>query len=140
MNTYYFNGWELNGGLLMIMAFLALIGLGANVRLFTKCNMPGWAAAIPGYNVVLAMRIVGRPSSHALFFLIPGFNLYFFLKTTIELAQSFGKKTNLDFLLAAVFNVFYVLNLSLAYQEEYVGPVYGRKDKDIAHGSSLRHA
>lgn len=43
----------------------------------------------------------------------------------IELAQSFGKRTTLDYLLVVFFNVFYMLNLSLAYQEEYDGPVYG---------------
>ena len=125
MNNYYLFGWELSGGVLMMIGFLALIGLGANARLFMKCNISGWSAFVPGYNVVMAMKIVGRPASHALFFLIPGFNVYFFLRTTIELAQSFGKKTNVDFALAAIFNVFYVLNLSLAYQEEYQGPVYG---------------
>jgi len=125
MNNYYLLGWELSGGVLMMIAFLALIGLGANARLFMKCNISGWAAFVPGYNVVMTMKIVGRPASHALFFLIPGFNVYFFLRTTIEIAQSFGKKTNVDFALAAIFNVFYVLNLSLAYQEEYKGPVYG---------------
>ena len=125
MNNYYLLGWELSGGVLMMIGFLALIGLGANARLFMKCNISGWSAFVPGYNVVIAMKIVGMPASHALFFLIPGFNVYFFLRTTIELAQSFGKKTNVDFALAAIFNVFYVLNLSLAYQEEYQGPVYG---------------
>ena len=125
MNNYFLLGWELSGGVLMMIGFLALIGLGANARLFMKCNISGWSAFVPGYNVVMAMKIVGRPASHALFFLIPGFNVYFFLRTTIELAQSFGKKTNVDFALAAIFNVFYVLNLSLAYQEEYQGPVYG---------------
>jgi len=125
MNNYYLLGWDLSGGVLMMIGFLALIGLGANARLFMKCNISGWSAFVPGYNVVMAMKIVGRPASHALFFLIPGFNVYFFLRTTIELAQSFGKKTNVDFALAAIFNVFYVLNLSLAYQEEYQGPVYG---------------
>ena len=125
MNNYYLLGWELSGGVLMMIGFLALIGLGANARLFMKCNISGWSAFVPGYNVVMAMKIVGRPASHALFFLIPGFNVYFFLRTTIELAQSFGKKTNFDFALAAIFNVFYVLNLSLAYQEEYQGPAYG---------------
>jgi hypothetical protein len=50
----------------------------------------------------------------------------------MELAQSFGKKSNLDFALAVFFNVFYVLNLSLSYQEEYEGPVYGQiKDSDV---------
>ena len=92
----------------MMTAFLAMIAVGANARLFMKCSIPGWKAFVPGYNVVMAMKIIGRPASHALFFLIPGFNLFFFLRTTIELAQSFGKKSNLDFALAAVFNVFYV--------------------------------
>ena len=75
----------------------------------------------PGYNVVIAMRILGRPDAHALLFLVPVFNVYFFFKTVIELAQAFGKHTMTDFVLAAVFNVFYVLNLSLAWQEEYEG-------------------
>ena len=132
MNNYYILGWEVSGGFLMITAFLLLIGLGANARLFMKCNVSGWLAFVPGYNVVMAMRIIGRPSSHALYFLIPIFNVYFFLRTTMELAQSFGKKSNLDFTLAVFFNVFYVLNLSLSYQEEYEGPVYGQiKDSDV---------
>ncbi len=132
MNNYYILGWEVSGGFLMITAFLLLIGLGANARLFMKCNVSGWLVFVPGYNVVMAMRIIGRPSSHALYFLIPIFNVYFFLRTTMELAQSFGKKSNLDFALAVFFNVFYVLNLSLSYQEEYEGPVYGQiKDSDV---------
>jgi hypothetical protein len=31
----------------------------------------------------------------------------------------------IDYILVCVFNVFYVLNLALAYNEEYQGPVYG---------------
>ena len=120
--------------------FLILIGIGANGKLFLKCGQPGWAAFVPGYNVVVAMRILGRPDSHALLFLIPGFNLYFFIKTTIELAQSFGKKSNIDFFLAAVFNIFYVLNLSLAYQEEYEGPVYGKMGTSKSGNESLSPA
>ena len=126
MNNFYILGWEVSGGFLMITAFLLLIGLGANARLFMKCNISGWSAFVPGYNVVMTMKIVGRPSTHALYFLIPIFNIYFFFRTSIEIAQSFGKKSNLDFALAAFFNVFYVLNLSLSYQEEYKGPVYGQ--------------
>ena len=118
-------GYEFSGAFLLVSIFFTLISLGANWRLFLKCEQPGWAAFVPGYNVVIAMRIIGRPMSHALLFLIPGFNVYFALRTMIELAQSFGKRTSLDYFLVVFFNVFYMLNLSLAYQEEYVGPVYG---------------
>lgn len=129
MSDFGFFGFEMSGATAAASTFLALIAIGANSKLFMKCGQPVWAALVPGYNVVVAMRILGRPDSHALFFLIPGFNLYFFFKTTIELAQSFGKRTTLDFVFATVFNVFYVLNLSLAYQEEYEGPVYGTTSK-----------
>ena len=137
MNTFHMLGLELSGGVVTMTAFLAMIAVGANARLFMKCGIPGWKAFVPGYNVVMAMKIIGRPASHALFFLIPGFNLFFFLRTTIELAQSFGKKSNFDFALAAVFNVFYVLNLSLAYQEEYEGPVYGKMTMSNSENSPL---
>jgi signal peptidase I len=119
-------GLNFSGGTGLAFMFLTLIALGANAKLFMKCEQPIWAAFVPGYNVVVAMRILGRPDAHALLFLVPVFNVYFFFKTVIELAQAFGKHTMTDFVLAAVFNVFYVLNLSLAWQEEYEGPVYGK--------------
>jgi hypothetical protein len=126
-------GFEVSGAILLMSLFFTLISLGANWRLFLKCDQPGWTAFVPGYNVVVAMRIIGRPDSHALLFLIPGYNVYFALRTMIELAQSFGKRTSLDYFLVVFFNVFYMLNLGLAYQEEYDGPVYGKlgvkKDK-----------
>ena len=71
MNTFHIWGWELSGGVVMMTAFLAMIAVGANARLFMKCSIPGWKAFVPGYNVVMAMKIIGRPWSHALFFLIP---------------------------------------------------------------------
>lgn len=42
-------------------------------------------------------------------------------------AQSFGKDHWLDHVLVIVFNAFYVLNLGLAYNEEYEGPVYEKR-------------
>jgi hypothetical protein len=36
-----------------------------------------------------------------------------------------------------VFNVFYVLNLALAYNEEYQGPVYGTSRAHHAHDGEL---
>ena len=129
MNTLTLFGMEFNGATAMATMFLTLIALGANCKLFMKCEQPIWAALVPGYNVVIAMRILGRPDAHALLFLVPLFNLYFFFKTVIELAQAFGKHTMTDFVLASVFNVFYILNLSLAWQEEYEGPVYGKASR-----------
>lgn len=137
MDTSTIFGLEYSGPTMAAAVIITLIAIGANARLFTKCSQPMWAALVPGYNVVIAMRIIGRPDAHALLFLVPVLNIYFFFRTIIELAQSFGKTSNLDFVLASLFNVFYVLNLSLAYQEEYEGPVYGTTARQ---GSSLQTA
>ena len=121
----FFDTFELDGGFALGSLFITLIALAGNWRLFVKCNQPGWAVIVPGYNVVVAMRIIGRPSMHALYFLIPVYNLYFFFRTILELANTFGKEGTLDYVLASVFNVFYILNLGLSEEEEYQGPVYG---------------
>jgi hypothetical protein len=52
-------------------------------------------------------------------------------KLLIEIAQSFGKVSMIDAIFVCFFNVFYVLNLGLAYQESYYGPVYGISLKDV---------
>ena len=121
-----FDTLEMDGGVVIGFLFVVLVALAGNWRLFVKSGQPGWSVVVPGYNVVIAMRIVGRPDSHALRFLIPGYNVFFFFKTIMELAASFGKRSNLDFGLAAVFNIFYILNLGLSEDEEYQGPVFGQ--------------
>lgn len=131
-------GMEVSGGAGLVALFLSLISLGANWKLFLKCDQPTWATFVPGYNVVIAMRIIGRPDWHALYFLIPGFNVYFVLRTMIELAQSFGKRSTVDYVLVCLFNLFYILNLALAYQEAYQGPAYvkGREGRGFSNGLS----
>ena len=122
----YFDTLELDGGVVIGFLFVALVALAGNWRLFVKSGQPGWSVVVPVYNVVIAMRIVGRPDSHALRLLIPGYNVFFFFKTIMELAASIGKRSNVDFGLAAVFNIFYILNLGLSEDEEYQGPVFGQ--------------
>lgn len=131
------NALNLDGGMALGGLFVALVGLAGNWRLYVKCGQPGWSVLVPGYNVVIAMRIIGRPASHALRFLIPGYNVYFFFRTVMEVASTFGKRSTLDHVFACVFHVFYVLNLGLSEEEEYLGPVHGQLSKGKARGTSL---
>jgi signal peptidase I len=112
-------------GYTFLVGFLLVIGSLGAARLFAKSNQPWVAAFIPVWNVIVVLKMVGRPVSHLAFFLVPFFNVYFFFRLCIELAQSFGKYSIIDYILVSVFNVFYILNLALAYNEEYQGPVYG---------------
>jgi len=115
----------------VLIVFLGMIAACGAARLYDKAGQPFWHALVPGLNVVSLMRIIGRPDLHALWLLVPGANLYFAAKWLIELAQSFGKSLWLDYVLVVVFNAFYVLNLGLAYSEEYEGPVY-QKSRETA--------
>jgi len=122
--------WQDNPHYIMLGGLMLVIGIVGKARLFAKADQPWQAALVPVWDVIVALRMVGRPVSHIAYFLVPVFNIYFSFKVLIEIAQSFGKRTSLDYAMVCLFNVFYVLNLALAYNEEYVGPVYGHDLKD----------
>ena len=111
----------------VLIVFLGMIVACGAARLYDKAGQPFWHALVPGLNVVALMRIIGRPDLHALWILVPGANLYFVARWLVELAQSFGKTSWVDYVMVVLFNAFYVLNLGLAYSEEYEGPVYEKK-------------
>ena len=85
-----------------------------------------------------AMKLVGRPTWHAWLFLTPAV-VYLLPKTLIEVAQSFGKNKTSDYVLVLLFNVFYILNLGLAYDEVYQGPAYQKHEKKV-QGNNLNMA
>lgn len=134
MNTTEFLAkvWENNPHYIMGGFLIILIGAAAKARLFAKGNQPWLAAFVPIWDMIVTLRMVGRPTSHVAYFLVPGFNIYFSFKLLIEIAQSFGKVSIVDYVLVCVFNIFYVLNLALAYNEEYLGPVYGKDIQEVA--------
>jgi hypothetical protein len=116
--------WKQFAPFIMTFIVLSAIGFLGKVALFSKANQPYWAAFVPIYDVVITMRVVGRPDAHALRMLIPVYNVYFALLVLTELAQSFGKTKTVDYALACLFNIFYVLHLAFSYSIEYQGPVY----------------
>ena len=122
----YLESLGITGGLLLAGFFIGLIAIVGICKLFAKADLPCWNVFIPFLNVMTLMKLIGRPKWHAILFLTPA-ALYLIPKTIIELAQSFGKKTTTDYILALVFNIFYILNLGLAYDEEYQGPSYQKK-------------
>jgi hypothetical protein len=116
--------WAKQPHLILIAGFIFLVGFVSKMKLFAKANQPLAAAFVPVWDLIVVMRIIGRPTTHAWYFAIPVLNIFFGFKVLVQLAQSFGKRTHTDAFLVCLFNVFYVLNLALSYDEEYVGPVY----------------
>ena len=125
METFTLLGLEISGGVQLASFFIGLIAIVANAKLFVKADLPWWAVFVPVYNVMTAMKLIGRPMWHAFLFFTPAV-VYLLPRTILEVAQSFGKHKTVDFILVLVFNVFYILNLGLSYEEDYKGPVYGK--------------
>ncbi|MCC6600387.1 MAG: hypothetical protein IT223_06900 [Crocinitomicaceae bacterium] len=117
--------WAENPHYLMLAGLILLVAIIGKMKLFIKSNQPWIAGIIPIWGMIATLKLVGRPVSHIAFFLVPGYNIYFAFKLLIEIAQSFGKRSSIDYIMVCLFNVFYVMNLALAYNEEYAGPVYG---------------
>lgn len=110
------------------LGFIAVIGAMAQWRLYDKAGQPGIAALVPIWNIIVFLRIVGRPAKDAWLMLIPIYGqLYFIPKVWIEVVQSFGKRTTLDYVLVILLNGLYILNLAMSEDTRYMGPVHGGK-------------
>lgn len=125
---------SIGDSLYLLFAILAFVGIIAQWMLYEKANQPGISSIIPIWNFIVFLRIVGRPANHIWLFLIPIYGQFYMLpKVYIELCNSFGRRSILDYVLVIVFNGFYILNLGLSYEAQYEGPVYGTaKDKAAA--------
>ncbi len=60
-------------------------------KIFEKAGEPGWAAIIPIYNVIILLKIVGRPIWWIVLLLIPFLNIIFLIIVVLDLAKAFNK-------------------------------------------------
>jgi hypothetical protein len=84
-----------NGGSLavvfLIYAVAVVFYLAVNWKLYTKAGQPGWAAIIPIYNIIVFLKIIGRPWWWLFLLLIPVVNIVFSIIACIDLSKVFGK-------------------------------------------------
>ena len=77
-------------GMLIGLAFIVLM-IASIWKVFTKAGQPGWAAIIPIYNVIVLLKIIGKPWCWILGFLIPLVNFIVMILMAVGLAKVFGK-------------------------------------------------
>jgi len=61
--------------------------------MFEKAGEPGWAAIIPIYNFLIAIKIAGKQWWYLMLMLIPVVNLVIYIIILNGLAKNFGKGT-----------------------------------------------
>jgi uncharacterized membrane protein YhaH (DUF805 family) len=60
-------------------------------KVYVKAGEPGWAAIIPIYNIIVLLRIAGKPWWWILLLLIPLVNIIIGILVHIDLAKTFGQ-------------------------------------------------
>lgn len=96
-------------GLGFVIFWLALVLLivASMWKVFEKAGEPGWAAIVPFYNIVVLLKIAGKPAWWFLLMLVPIVNLIVAIIVTVSLAKNFGKGAGFGLGLIFLAPVFY---------------------------------
>lgn len=70
---------------------VTIVVIAAYWKTFVKAGEKGWKAIIPIYNIVILLRIVGKPWWWILLLFIPLVNIVFAVLVLHELSKKFGK-------------------------------------------------
>ena len=89
-------------------------------KLYESAGRKRWEAAIPVYNAIVLMKIIGRPTWWTLLLFIPIINLIMFPVIWVETIRSFGKKTTADTLLVIATLGFYIYYLNYTQSLNYI--------------------
>jgi hypothetical protein len=107
----------------LIGLLVAVLLIAAMWKVFSKAGQPGWAAIIPIYNILVLLRVVGRPWWWLLLMFIPFVNLVIGIVVYYDLAKSFGH--GVLFLLGLLFLPFIFLVILGFGGDKYLGPAAG---------------
>ncbi|NGY37557.1 signal peptidase I [Flavobacterium sp. XN-5] len=89
-------------------------------KLYEAAGRKRWEAAIPVYNAIVLMKIIGRPTWWTLLLFIPIINLIMFPVIWIETLRSFGKKSSLDTFLGIITCGLYIYYINYTQKLEYI--------------------
>ncbi len=112
---------EAGAGIMIVvyLAFLVLM-LASGWKIFEKAGQPGWVVLVPIYNVIIMLKIVGKPWWWLLLMFIPYVGMIWGIWTINLMSLSFGKTTGYTLGLIFLGFVFYPM---LAFGDaEYKGP------------------
>lgn len=74
--------------LYLVVMVVAIAGLW---KVFEKAGQPGWAAIVPIYNVIVMLKVCGKPLWWVILLFIPFVNFVAMILIMLALAKSFGK-------------------------------------------------
>ncbi len=89
-------------------------------KIYIAAGRKAWEAAIPVYNSIVLMKIIGRPTWWTVLLFIPIINLIMFPVIWVETLRSFGKKSTLDTFLGIATLGFYIYYVNYTQELNYI--------------------
>ena len=89
-------------------------------KLYETAGRKRWEAAIPVYNAIVLMKIIGRPTWWTILLFIPIINLIMFPVIWVETLRSFGNRSSLDTFLGIATFGFYIYYVNYTQKLNYV--------------------
>ena len=94
-------------GLIVLDVALIILMVAAMWTVFKKAGEPGWAALIPIYNIMVLLKISGKPMWWVILMLIPFVNIIVLIIAIVGLARNFGKGAGFALGLVFLAPIFY---------------------------------
>lgn len=92
-----------SGGVLLFALAVVVVVIIGLWKLFEKAGEPGWAAIIPIFNIIVMLKIAGRPLWWVVLFFIPFVNIVATIIVAIDIAKAFGQSAMFGFFLNFLF-------------------------------------
>ena len=94
-------------GLIVLDVALIVLMVAAMWTVFKKAGEPGRAALIPIYNIMVLLKIAGKPMWWVILMLIPFVNIIVLIIAIVGLARNFGKGAGFALGLVFLAPIFY---------------------------------
>ena len=107
-------------GATLICLAIIVVMVAAMWKVFEKAGEPGWAAIVPLYNLIVLLRIAGKPAWWFLLMLIPFVNFFVLIAVVVSIARNFGKGIGFAIGLLLLAPIFYPM---LAWGDAQYHPV-----------------
>lgn len=117
--------------LLLLAYFIVLFA--CLPKLFAKAGKPAWAGLVPGYNLVVWNKLLGKPWYWLLLLLVPGVNLLMLIIYNVNTSIAYGERELKQHVRMALLP--WVVLPKLAYKDAYtfIGPIpAGQRKRTMA--------
>ncbi|HYR27677.1 MAG TPA: DUF5684 domain-containing protein [Thermoanaerobaculia bacterium] len=92
---------------MVITLAIILVVIASMWKVFEKAGEPGWAAIVPIYNLIVLLKIAGKPAWWVVLMFIPFVNFVVAIIAIMALAKNFGKGAGFGLGLLFLAPVFY---------------------------------